>query len=138
RLRLLKSKALMLAHHNRPEETHSAWRACREAVKPGSEDWLLATSSLADELRKAGQHRAALKLVAECLAVEKWAWLMLDAAESHIALGENDQARAMISQAEAASRELKESVNQSHIKALARIEKRVTSLREQLDTKKLQ
>jgi thioredoxin-related protein len=134
-LGLVKSKAEMIRYHNRPEETQAAWRAYREAAKPGSDDWLSATQGLADALRKAGQHRAALKLISEYLAVNKAAWLMLDAAESQIALGENDQARDMISQAEAASRALQNSKNELDIKVFARIDERMKSLRKQVETK---
>jgi thioredoxin-related protein len=136
RLGLLRAKAEIIRYHDRPEETLAARRAYREAAKPGSEDWLSATQGLAGELRKAGQHRAALKLVSEYLAVNKAAWLMLDAAESHLALAENDQARNMISQAEVASRVLKDSKNELDIKVFARIEERMKSLRKQLETKK--
>jgi thioredoxin-related protein len=135
RLSLLRAKADIIRYHNRPEETLAAWRAYREATKPGSEDWLSATQGLAGELRKAGQHRAALKLTSEYLAVNKAAWVMLDAAESHIALGENDQARDMIGQAEAASRALKDSKNELDIKAFARTNERMKGLRRQLETK---
>jgi thioredoxin-related protein len=138
RLALLKAKAQWLGYHNRPELTVAAWRACREAAKLGSEDWLTATASLAQELRKAGQHRAALKLVSDYLAINKSAWLMLDAAESHLALGEKDQARAMIRQAQAASADLRKSTNKLEIEAVARIDERIRILQEQLDTKKLQ
>ena len=57
---------------------------------------------------------------------------MLDAAESHLALGEDDQARAMVGQAEAASRALRGSARALDVKALARIEQRLKGLREQL------
>jgi RNA polymerase sigma factor (sigma-70 family) len=137
RLGLLRDKAEWLNYHNRPEQTIAAWRAYREAARRGSEAWLSATAGLAHELRKAGQHRAALQLVSEYLAIQKAAfWLILDAAESHLALGEHDQARALIRQAEAASADLRKSTNRTDIKILARIDRRVKSLREQLDTKK--
>jgi hypothetical protein len=74
-------------------------------------------------------------LVSEYLAIDKAAWLMLDAAESHIALGENDQARAMIGQAETASRALEKSTSELDGKILAVIRKRTQSLRKQLETK---
>jgi thioredoxin-related protein len=135
RLELLRSKAEMLGYHKRSEQTIAAWRAYREAAKPGSEDWLQATAGLAGALRKTGSHRAALKLVSEYLAIDKAAWLMLDAAESHIALGENDQARAMIGQAETASRALEKSTSELDGKILAVIRKRTQSLRKQLETK---
>jgi thioredoxin-related protein len=138
RLGLLSSKAEWLGYHNRPEQAVAAWRAYREAAKPASEAWLSATAGLAHELRKAGQHRAALKLVSDYLAIDKTPWLMLDAAESHIALGDKDKARSLIRQAEAASGDLKKSTNKTDIKIWARIDKRMKSLRKQLDTNKSQ
>jgi len=138
RLDLLGSKAEMIRGRDRPEQAMEALRAYREATKPGSEDWLRATSFLADELRQGGQHRAALKLVSEYLAVDKAVGIILDAAESHIALGENEPARAMIAQAEAASSNLKESTREVDIKIAAFIEKRIKSLRMKLEMKKSQ
>jgi thioredoxin-related protein len=138
RVDLLKAKAEWLGYHDRPEQTAAAWRACREAANPGSEEWLTATAGLAQEMRKTGQHRTALKLVSDYLAIDKSVWLMLDAAESHVALGEKDQARAMISQAQAASANLRSSTNKLEIRAVARIEERIKSLQKQLDTKKPQ
>ncbi len=136
RLALLRTKADFIRYHDRPEETLAAWRAYREAVKPGSDDWLSATQGLADELRKEGQHRAALKLISEYLSVNKAAWLMLDAAESHIALREKDMASDMIGEAEIASRGLKDSRNELDAKVFARIDERMKRLRKQLETTK--
>jgi thioredoxin-related protein len=138
RVGLLKAKAEWLGYHDRPEQTAAAWGACREAAKLGSDDWLTATAGLAQEMRKDGQHRTALKLVADYLAIDRSAWLMLDAAESNIALGEKDQARAMISQAQVASADLRKSTNKLEIIAVARIDERIKSLQKQLDTKKPQ
>jgi len=136
RLGLLKSKAEFIRYHNRPEQAQGAWRAYREAAETGSEDWLSATAGLAQELRQAGQHRAALNLVSEYLAVEKAPWLMLDAAESQISLGETDQARAMIAQAKAASRALKDSKSVEDMQIFDRIDRRMKSMWEKLETKK--
>jgi thioredoxin-related protein len=138
RLGLLKAKAEWLGYHGRPELTVAAWRECREAAKVGSDDWLTATAYLAQELRKAGQHRDALKVVSDYLASNKSAWLMLDAAESQLALGDTEQASAMIRQAQAASAALRKSTNKLDIDAVARIDERVRTLREQLDTKRPQ
>jgi RNA polymerase sigma factor (sigma-70 family) len=140
RLDLLSHKAEWLGYHSRTEQTLAAWRAYREAAKPGSEHWLSATAGLAHELRKAGRHRAALELVSDYLARSKAPFsLLLDATESHIALGEMDGARAMIGQAEAASRDLRKSTNKSEVRMLAsldRVDERLKNLRKLLDTKK--
>src|SRR5262249_44616048 len=72
RLNLQKAKADYLGYHNRPEQTLAAYRAYRDAAKPGSDEWLEASSRLADQLRQSGQHRTALKVVTGCLAAVKW------------------------------------------------------------------
>jgi thioredoxin-related protein len=138
RAALLRAKAETLHYHNRPEQVLAAWRACREAAERGSDDWLVATGELAGELRRAGQHHAALALVTEYLAVNKAAWLMLDAAESHIALGEDDRARAMLGQAEAGCRALEGSTNRLDLATAARIRERSKGLRKQLGERRPQ
>ena len=65
---------------------------------------LEATQGLAKELRKAGQHRAALELLGECLKANMAGDVLLDAAESHLALGEKEKAQACVDKAEALAR----------------------------------
>jgi thioredoxin-related protein len=136
RLGLLRSKALATHYLDRPKEARAAWRAYREAARRGSEEWLEATQELAGQLRKAGRHRAALELVSEYLAVNKAAMLLLDAAESHLALGDKDQAGARIRQAEAACRPLENSTNDMDRKTAAFIQKRLKSLQAKLEADK--
>src|SRR5262249_52789971 len=109
----------------------AAWRAYRAAATPGSEEWLMATQGLAKELRKAGRHRAALDLLDEYLKVNKAAGVLLDAAESHLALGEQEQARACLNEAEAAARPLASSRSEWDAKLLAAIRQRLKALRVQ-------
>jgi hypothetical protein len=128
-LSLLRWKADMLSSHNRPQEVQAAWRAYRAATRPGGEEWLDATQGLARQLRKADQHRAALKLLDEYLKIDKTAGALLDAAESHLALDELERARARLDEAEAAARPLKSSRSELDSKTYAVIQKRLEALR---------
>jgi thioredoxin-related protein len=134
-LTLLRERAQWLHYYDRPKQAEAAWRAYRAATQPGSEEWLLATQGLAGQLRKAGQHRAALELVDECLKVNKAAGLLLDAAESHLALGEQERARACLDEAEAAARPLASSRSELDAKIFAAIQHRLKALRAQCDSK---
>jgi thioredoxin-related protein len=130
-LTLLREKAQWISHDDRPEQAQAAWRAYRAAAKPGSEAWLEATEGLAKELRKAGQHRAALELLGECLKANKAGDVLLDAAESHLALGEKEQAQACLNKVEAAARSLENSRNALDAGLFAAIQRRLRSLRAQ-------
>jgi len=135
-LALLLDKAQWISHHNRPEQAQAAWRDYLAAVRPGSEEWLNATGGLAEQLRKAGRHRAALQLADEFLKVNKEnCWVLLDAAESHLALGEKEQAQACLNEAEAAARPLKGSHDEGDARFFARIQRRLKALREQVNSK---
>ncbi len=111
------------------------WRAYRAAARPRSEDWLNATQGLAEQLRKARRHRAALELLDERLKVKEWEGLLLDAAESYLALGEREQAQDCLSKVEAAARRLKGSRNELDARTFAAIQRRLKALRAQCDSK---
>jgi tetratricopeptide (TPR) repeat protein len=135
-LTLLRDKAQWISYHNRPEQAQAAWRAYRAAARPGSaEECLEATQGLAAQLRKAGQHRAALELLDECLKVNRMEGLLLDAAESHLALGEKEQAQACLNEAEAAARPLEGSRSELDARTFAAIQRRLKALRAQSDSK---
>lgn len=134
-LALLRDEARWISYHNRPEQAQAAWRGYRTAARPGSEDWLDATQGLAEQLRKAGRHRAALELLDECLKVNEVAGLLLDAAESHLALGEKEQAQACLNKAEAAARPLEGSRNELDARTFAVIQCRLKALRAQCGSK---
>ena len=134
-LALLRGKAQWIFYYDRPEQAQAAWRAYRATAKPGSEDWLEATQGLAEQLRKAGRHRAALELLDECLKVDRAAGLLLDAAESHVALGEKEQAQACLNEVEAATRPLESSHNELDARTFAAIQRRLKALRAQCDSK---
>jgi tetratricopeptide (TPR) repeat protein len=134
-LTLLRDKAQWISYYDRPEQAQAAWRGYRAAARPGSEEWLEATQGLAEQLRKAGQHRAALELVDEYLKVNQAEGVLLDAAESHLALGENEQAQACLNQAEAAARPLEGSRNELDARTFASIQRRLKALRAQCGSK---
>lgn len=133
-LRLLGSKAQMILNRDRLRQSIDAWRAYREATKAGTEDWLDATALLARQYQKAGEHRRALELFGKFLELDKYSGIMLDAAESHIALGQHEQARIMIGQAQSAIGPLKRSARKSEKEEAARAEKRIDGLRAKLGT----
>src|SRR5262249_47441364 len=130
-LALLRDKAQWISHDNRPELAQAAWRGYRAAAKPRSEDWLAATQCLAEQLRKAGQHRAALELLDESLKVDRAIGFLLAAAESHLALGENEPARACLNEVEVAARPLEGSHNELDARGFAFIQRRLKALRAQ-------
>jgi thioredoxin-related protein/tetratricopeptide (TPR) repeat protein len=134
-LALLRDKARWISFFNRPEQAQAAWHAYRAAARPGSEDWLNATQGLAEQLRKAGQHRAALELLGEGLKVTESEGLLLDAAESDLALGEKAQAQACLNKVEAAARPLEGSRNEIDTRFFAAIQRRLKALRAQCDSK---
>jgi hypothetical protein len=90
---------------------------------------------LPGQLRKAGQHRAALKLVDEYLKIDKAAGVLLDAAESHLALGEQEQAQVCLNEAEAAARPLEGFRSELDVRILAAIRHRLKALRAQCGSK---
>jgi hypothetical protein len=108
RLRLLAWKAEMLLSHRKtpgvkPAERIKAWRDFRAAAQPRSDDWRRATRLLAVQLQWERDYREALKLQRELLqVVPENSSIMLDAAESHLALHENEVARTLIRDAEQA------------------------------------
>ena len=130
-LTLLRAKAQWVSFYNRPEQAQAAWRSYRAAASPGSEAWLEATQGLAKELRKGGQHQAALKLIDEYLKVNKAAAeVLLDAAESHLALDEKEQAWACLNKAEASARPFEDELGP---RTFARFQTRLKTLRAQCD-----
>ena len=100
RLKLLGWKAQMLLNRVSAADSIKAWREYRHAAKPGTDDWLTATALLARQLQREGDHREALALLSEFLEVQPDPWIMLDAVESHIALGEHNAARELLEKAE--------------------------------------
>jgi thioredoxin-related protein len=132
RLRLLGRKADMLNRKGvQPAVKIKAYREYREASPTKTDEWLIATWQLALLLQKSGDHRQALQLHGEYLKVDpKDAWIMLDAAVSHLALGENDAARALVRNAEKALPEKPE--RQSDKDFAKRVRTRIAGLQERL------
>jgi tetratricopeptide (TPR) repeat protein len=123
-----------------PIKTHhdlkmAAWRACRAEAPRGSDQWTTATYFLADDARKAGRPREALTLFQEELAVDPSGWTMTHVAECHVDLGDPGRAREWLDRAEAEIAKLKASPRQGDQQLAARVEKRITELRERLKAK---
>jgi tetratricopeptide (TPR) repeat protein len=104
RLRLLDRKVDMLNRKGVPSAVKiKAYREYREASPPMTDDWFRATWQLEIPEQKVADHREALRLQQEYLQADpKASWIMLDAAVSHLALGENEVARALFRGAEQA------------------------------------
>lgn len=132
-------KAQMLNSHGTHEQAIAAWREYRDADQRGSDRWKTATSLLAYKLRAQTKHREAIVLIHELLDMDKnkspksdLAWTMVDAAESHVALGENEKAAVLIHEAEAAIEPTRKSERKMEKDVAARIQKRIDGLREQM------
>lgn len=106
-LRLLRWNADLSMNHRKkaglkPAVRIEASRKYREASPPNSEDWLTATFLLALQLKWEGDYREALKLQRELIEADPSNLMIrLDAAESHLALGEGEAAQRMIREVEA-------------------------------------
>jgi tetratricopeptide (TPR) repeat protein len=129
RLRLLGWKAQMARDRDRPVETMQACRAYRDAAEHGTDTWCTATFLLASELQRAGEHRAALKLFSEYWTVDQEPSILLDAAESRIALGENAEAEALFDQIQARANTLKQSTRYSDKETAGHLEQRIKDIR---------
>jgi tetratricopeptide (TPR) repeat protein len=105
KLRLLAWKAQMLTNRTGVSDdvAFRAWRDCRQEAKPGTDRWLTATAISARLLKRAGRYREALPLFEELLqSMPKDTFVLLDAAECSLKLGNKDSARSLIHEAEAA------------------------------------
>ncbi len=136
---LLRTKAEMLRDRQHPELAIAACRAWRAATAGGTQDWLQATYTLATELKQIGEHREALKLFEELIAIDNqgpewggWTWAMVHAVECHFALREYGEAQGLIERATVKAAELKESATPSSKVRLASLEKQLQTLRDQL------
>ena len=132
RLSLLSSKAQMILGRNRPRQSIAVWEVYREAAKPGTEDWFTATALLGRQHAKLGEHRKALALFEEFLAYDKLPHVMLDAAGSHIALGEHAKARELIERVEREAASLEQSERKSDRDTAEQLKKWAAKLREKV------
>jgi len=140
RLRLLSSKAQMtmsaLRKRGRLEESIAIWRAYQEATEKGTVHWLTTTALLAHQLQQAGRHEDALRLLKQCLEEdERNEVLLLDAAESHIALGNDEQAKKRIAEARSIVHELARSERVSEQEQAEALEDRIQGLLQRLSAK---
>ena len=91
------------------EKSIEVCRRFQKATIRGTDDWKDATFFLALELRRAGRHREALELTNDFLRVERSPNLLLDAAESLIALKRHKEAAALIEEVQPQIQSLKDS-----------------------------
>lgn len=135
RRRLLGWKAQMMLGRDPVSQSISIWEAYRSETAPGTDDWLIATALLARELRRANHHERAIHVLEELPKENPDAWLLLDAAESYVALGRHREARKHIEDAESVSRGLAESPRQSERDKFAHVATRIKELRQKLAEK---
>ena len=137
-LRILEYKSQMILthrHHGHLQQSIEVWQTYQQATRKGTDDWLTATVLLSRQLRQAGQHKEALRLINEVLEEERDEWLLLDAAEIHIAMGNDAQAKKLIDEARSMNRKYAESERRSELADFKRTEARITSLLEKLSGK---
>jgi tetratricopeptide (TPR) repeat protein len=143
RLRLIGMKAQMVVSHEGPiEKTVQACVEFREAAEPKSEPWWTASHLLAREYQCAGQHQKAIELLEELLAIDKQPvktfapGCSLAAAESYIALGQMDRAKAHIGDAKKAAAALARSGQKMDRDVAAYLERRIPELEKRMSNAK--
>lgn len=132
RLRLLFWKSQMVLGRDPVEQSIAAWRSYRKATESGTDEWSNATSLLARELRRADRHLEAVQLVNGLLKKRQEAWLLLDAAESHIALENTEEALQVIAKAESQVEVLRESSRKADRDMVKYLEGRIVAMKDQL------
>lgn len=147
--RLLYSKAELIGRFGTNQATVDAWTDYREFAKPRSFEWLTGTAFAARALMKLEKHDEAANYFHEIIEtldagkrgeVElRWPWsadsghfVMLEAAECHKALGEFDDAIALVDRAAASVDRLTNSPRAGDKKDGARLKEMVSSLREEI------
>jgi hypothetical protein len=124
----------MIVSHRGP--TDKAVQACldyRQAAKPKSEHWWTASLLLAEEYQRAARHQEALKVLDDMLALDKLPANALTAAESHIALGQLDRAKALIDDARQAVPGLRRSEQKMDRDVATFLERRVAELEKKMN-----
>lgn len=128
RLRLLYWKAQMLHGRDPVSVSIEAWRRYRDQVEHGSDKWLTATVLLAREFQRNGSHENAIPLFEEHLNADLSSWVMLDAAASHLALGNRRRCREYIEKAAEQNAKLKDSERLSDQNHFAIVSERIKEL----------
>jgi hypothetical protein len=154
KLRLMYKKAGLVRQFGSTPEAIRAWTAYRDSAEPRTFDWLTGTAFLARALQKSGEHREALQLFDQILATLEaaksgeielaWPWspeesgpfIMLDAAECHIALGESSDAKTKIDRASAGIDALSKSPRQEDKERVDELQEKVATLQAKLDSDK--
>ena len=151
-LRLLYSKANMTAYQRDNRQRIEAWKDYREFAEPRTFEWLTGTAFLARELQKSEKYEEAASLfrqVIETLDAGKrgevelrWPWsadsghfVMLEAADCHLALGQLDAASGLADRAAKSVDRLTKSPRVGDNKDGKRLQDMVTALREKIEKK---
>jgi hypothetical protein len=149
RVSLLSDKASMLGRHDRLSESLEVWQVCRDAAEPESLDWLSTTAWYARARQQAGHHAEAVALFDAIFLTYQRAregkvklpwpfepnggqFIMLEAAQSWLELGDLQRAYALVDEAESAIPRLESSTRADEREQAARIKTNVSSMREKL------
>ncbi|MFN7733105.1 MAG: thioredoxin family protein [Pirellula sp.] len=132
RIRLRKWKAQMLLDRDPVSDSIAAFEEYRKDSRRGTDDWFRATWLLARELRRGNDHSGTLKVLEEGLEVSRLSWLLVDAAESQLALGKLDSCLQSIEEAEKINRKLQNSERQSDRKEFEAGRSRIDDLKQRL------
>jgi hypothetical protein len=152
KLDLLERKALLVDRVGHTPELIEAWKAYRDFAEPRTFEWLSGTVWLARALKKSGEHREALILFKQILTTLeeakqdeiklRWPWsadggqfIMLEAAECHIALHELPAAKTLVDQAAAGIDRLRKSPHIGERQQAESWQDKVTELRSVIDNK---
>jgi tetratricopeptide (TPR) repeat protein len=132
RLRLLGQKAQLMFRRDPVTKSIEVWQAYRNEAQRGTDDWYTATALLAREHRRANQFETALKLFDSFLEEDRDSWVLLEAAECQIALGNYDQARRYVLESEAIAKPFADLTKQSARERYDLVLSRISTLREKL------
>ena len=147
-LRLLYRKAALVEFGGKLDQTAIAWKAYRDFSKPHSVEWLNGTTLLARTLQKLERYQDASVLFGQIFEtletqkrqdiVLKWPWsedphlLWLEAANCHLALGQHNTAKELISRTENGISLLQASARNGDKEFAERLQKIATALTEEM------
>ena len=147
--RLLYSKADLMVRFGTNQDTVATWRDYREFAKPRSFEWLTGTAFAARGLLKSKEYDDAASFFHQIIdtldagrrgEVElTWPWsadsghfIMLEAAECHLALGQLDDATALVDRAAVSVDRLTNSPRAGDNKDGTRLQEMVSALRKKI------
>jgi thioredoxin-related protein len=128
--KILWEKAHCLFGGDRLADSISAWRAYRETTEHGTDNWRDATALLARELRRDRRYDEALNLFKEFLQEDRHTWVLLDAAETCVALSDRETALSFIEESRTLNGKLANSERKGERDDYERVEVRIKKVME--------